>query len=390
MLSNNTPKSDFDFYNIRKEGKIYISKAFKLSHSSPESRNVKIVMEDSNVVILGEINGLLTLRQSAKKKQQVCVMISQDDKQIKRLTLQRFDERKSGDYTTTTEHTFSFRGDEFKKLLSFLESIEFIDFSNKDNFQIEDISTNSGNKTIIDSSEKEIIKALKNYTGADRTELLYQIRNNLTQNDINILLGRKEALEIFKTQIHENIWDEKKWQLFFEEQKWIFGYGLDYRMMTQFDREMNLSAVGTDNKEKVIVDFLMTFNDFTVTVEIKRPDTPIFNKSKNRSGTWSFHNDFIDSVSQVLEQKAEWNVLGQNSNNYNNEGNQKLNKRTKDSKAILLVGNKSEFNEIENIRIRETKQDTFELFRRDSRNIEIITYDELFDRANYIVNQQNN
>lgn len=387
MLTVNTPQTDFDFYQIRKEGKIYISKAFKLSQNSTETRNVKIVFEDSNIVIAGEINGMLTLRQSPKKKQQVSVLVSQDDKQIKRLTLQRFDENKSGDYKTIDEHTFTFRGDEFQKLLTFLKSIEFIDFSNKDNFQIEDLSTNSGNKALIDSSEKDMIRILKTTDGKERVELLNQIKSNLTKNDIDILLGRKEALEIFRNQLSILEWSETDWQRFFQEQKWIFGYGLDYRMMTQFDREMNLSSVGTDNKEKVIVDFLMTFNDFTVTVEIKRPDTQIFDKTKNRSGTWSFHNDFIDAISQVLEQKAEWSILGQNSNNYNKDGSRKLTQRTKDAKAILLIGNKSEFTDLENVRIREIKQDTFELFRRDSRNIEILTYDELFERANFIVNQ---
>ncbi len=387
MLTVNNPQSDFDFYQIRKEGKIYISKAFKLSPKSTETRNVKIVFDDSNIVIAGEINGMLTLRQSPKKKQQVSVLVSQDDKKIKRLTLQRFDENKSGDYKTSVEHTFTFRGDEFQKLLSFLKSIEFIDFTNKDNFQIEDLSTNSGNKALIDSCEKDIIRILKTTDGIQRVDLLNQIKNNLTKKDINILLGRKEALEVFKNQLTILEWCETDWQKFFQDQKWIFGYGLDYRMMTQFDREMNLTNVGTDNKEKVIVDFLMTFNDFTVTVEIKRPDTQIFDKTKNRSGTWSFHNDFIDAVTQVLEQKAEWSILGQNPNNYNKEGNKKLVQRTKDAKAILLIGSKSEFDELENIREREIKQDTFELFRRDSRNIEILTYDELFERANFIVNQ---
>ena len=33
---------------------------------------------------------------------------------------------------------------------------------------------------------------------------------------------------------------------------------------------------------------------------------------------------------------------------------------------------------------------TFELFRRDSRNVEIITYDELYDRARFIVQGSEN
>ena len=34
---------------------------------------------------------------------------------------------------------------------------------------------------------------------------------------------------------------------------------------------------------------------------------------------------------------------------------------------------------------KRVKLKTFELFRRDSRNVEIITYDELYERAKFIV-----
>jgi len=34
------------------------------------------------------------------------------------------------------------------------------------------------------------------------------------------------------------------------------------------------------------------------------------------------------------------------------------------------------------------KAKTFELYRRNSRNIEILTYSELYERAYYIVNQK--
>ena len=70
LIRNPTPKTNADFFNLRKEGKIYISKVFKLSEGATETRNVQIVFENSEIVIAGEINGILSLRQSEKKKQQ--------------------------------------------------------------------------------------------------------------------------------------------------------------------------------------------------------------------------------------------------------------------------------------------------------------------------------
>jgi len=37
-------------------------------------------------------------------------------------------------------------------------------------------------------------------------------------------------------------WSEVQWQDFFEREQWVFGYGLDYRMMRQFDREMTVGV----------------------------------------------------------------------------------------------------------------------------------------------------
>src|SRR6185312_12949502 len=50
---------------------------------------------------------------------------------------------------------------------------------------------------------------------------------------------------------------EAQWQDFFERQQWVFGYGLDYRMMRQFDREMTVGKGGTDNRNKPVIDFLI-------------------------------------------------------------------------------------------------------------------------------------
>ena len=383
----NDDQDDKFYFDLRKEGKIYVSKAFTFPFKNEEMRNLHIVFEDSDLVVAGEINGVLSLRQTHNEKQQVLVLLTQDDKKIKRITLQKFKRRKSGDYSTNTDDSFCFRGDELQILVSFLQSIQFIDLINKDRFQIEDLSSGIGNKAIIDSTEREILTILGTIDGDERIDFLKRIKDNLSHEDIQILLGRKEALEVFESHLVKKDWNEPDWQNFFKEQNWIFGSGLDYRIMTPFDREMNVTSVGTDNKEKAIVDFLMGFSDFTVTVEVKKPETAIFQKVKGgRSGIWSFHHDFIEAVSQVLEQKTEWHILGQKNNLYDKDG-KKLLKRTRDAKAILVIGDKSEFLSLDNDREREIKQDTFELFRRDSRNIEVITYDELFERASFIVNK---
>ena len=388
MVYNMDDYEDERFFTLRKEGKIYISKVFKYRENTEEMRNIKIVFENSNTIALGEINGALSIRQSESGKNQIVVIVTQDEKQIKSLSFEKFREVKDG-FNGTEKDSFSFRGDEWNKLLEFLKAINFIDLSNRANHQIEDVSSNSGNKTIIDSSEVGLARILKDLKGDERVNLLEKVKENLSKDDIQLLLGRKDALNTFEEHLTSLDWSEANWQEFFDRETWIFGYGLDYRIMKPFDREMNVTFAGTDNREKAQVDFLSTFTDFTVTVEIKKPETQIFDKTKKaRSGIWSFHSDFLEAYSQVLEQKAEWHITGEKSDNYDKSGEKVITQRTRDPKAILVIGNKNEFANIANIREANIKQDTFELFRRDIRNVEIVTYDELFERACFIVKHE--
>jgi hypothetical protein len=383
-------QSDYEYFKLRKEAKTYISKVFTFGRSNTERlRNVKMVVEGSDSLHLGEIEGALCLRLTGNvRKTQVSALVTQDDNGVKRLTLQTFRET-GGDWIRSVEkEEFTFRPDEFDRLLGFLSQIKFIDLSNEDNFQIEDISTKAGPKAIIDASDRGIVSQIKNMTDAQRGSLLRGLQQSLTPEEINILLGRKQGLAEYEEHMQLLDWSETHWQDFFERQQWVFGYGLDYRMMRQFDREMTVGAGGTDNKNKPMVDFLMSFTDYTVLVEIKMPDTPIFAPSKRgRAGTWEFSRDFMSAVSQIIEQKAEWLSFAQTGEHHNRAG-EVLKARTKNAKCILVIGSRDEFSRSGSTRDANIMRDTFELFRREKHSIDIMTFDELFERARFITRSQ--
>ncbi|WP_247453880.1 Shedu immune nuclease family protein [Bradyrhizobium sp. 174] len=302
-------QSDYDFFKLRKQAKTYISKVFTFNaYNSERVRQIRMVLEGNDQLHLGEIEGALCLRLTGNvRKTQVSALITQDSKKVKRLTLQTVKSR-VGDWIEAVEkEEFSFRADEFNRLVSFLSQIEFVDLSNEENFQIEDISTKPGPKAIIDASDRRLVNRIKEMTETQRSSVLQALHQSLTAEDINVLLGRKQGLAEYEDQMHLAEWSEGQWQDFFEREQWVFGYGLDYRVMRQFDREMTVGAGGTDNKDKPVIDFLMSFTDYTVLVEIKTPDTPIFSaRRRGRAGTWEFSREFMSAVSQIIEQKAEW------------------------------------------------------------------------------------
>ena len=382
-----TDESELKFFQLRKDGKTYISKVFSYdSRSSERYRHVRMVIEGSDEVHFGEIEGAMCLRLTGnKRKTQVTALVTQDDSKIKRVTLQTFKPR-AGDWIESLEmNEFTFRDDEFTRLMGFLSQIEFIDLSNEENFQIEDISTSAGPKAIIDASDRTIIDRIKTMAGEQKSSLLRALQASLTDDEINILLGRRQGLEEYEEHLILKDWNESQWQDFFEREHWVFGYGLDYRVMRQFGREMTVGGSGADNQDKPVIDFLMTFTDYTVLVEIKRPDTPIFKKSRGgRAGTWEFSPEFMSAVSQIIEQKAEWLSFAQSKNHYNKDGTEVLTTRTRNAKSILVIGSKEEFSSAENVRAEKLMCDTFELFRRECRSIDIVTFDELRERARFI------
>ncbi|MFQ6242593.1 Shedu anti-phage system protein SduA domain-containing protein [Sinorhizobium meliloti] len=65
-------------------------------------------------------------------------------------------------------------------------------------------------------------------------------------------------------------------------------------------------------------------------------------------------------------------------------GDRRLTARTRDPKAILVIGRRRDIEGNGSTRDAEVRRDTFELFRRDTRNLDIVTFDELLDRARFI------
>jgi Domain of unknown function (DUF4263) len=381
-----TAKTEYDFFKLRQQAKTYISKVFTFNAQNVEHvRNVRMVIEGSDEIALGEIEGAMCLRLTGnKRKTQVTAVVTQDDKKIKRLSLQTFTNRSGGWLQTGNLEEFTFRQNEFERLCDFLSQIEFIDLSNQGTFQIEDISTMAGPKTIIDASDRSVVEHFRKMTEDQRGALLQGLQGSLTDEEINIVLGRRKGLNEYQVQMKSRAWTEAQWQDFFEREQWVFGYGLDYRFSKHWDREVTVGGGGTDNKNKPVVDFLLNFTDYTVLVEIKRPDTPIFRSTKGgRAGTWEFSADFMSAVSQIIEQKAEWSYFAQTGEHYNKAGTELL-ARTRNAKSILVIGSRDEFSRGEDTRAANIMRDTFELFRRETRSIDIITFDELLERALFI------
>lgn len=363
-----------DIYSVTGQ---FISK----TGSAAPMRFVYKQIEGSDELEVTTVKGELMLYSSPKGRDELKATVFGNDGRDWSLVVQKYRNQKP-----ITGQSVSFRDHEWNALLDFLRKLEFIDFSDANKFRKrgDSILVND----TISTEDQELLDKVKALGGDERLSLLEQLTSTeaLTSEELNIVSGRRAGLNEFREQLYEkDDWKETDWQDFFQKNPWIFGHGLDYKFLSILQKEMTVSDIDGDGKDAVKTDFLAGATDFTVLVEIKTPQTPLTRwTNKIRSRTWGLSTELTDAISQILVQKAEWQVKSRSDSNYTDAG-ELITQRARDSKAILIVGMMSALNGDD--RETKTKKNTFELFRRDSRNIEVVTYDELYERAYYIVNQ---
>ena len=198
---------------------------------------------------------------------------------------------------------------------------------------------------------------------------------------------REKSLSEFKKSLEQDK-DEDYWQNFFYENQWIFGYGLKYCFLNTITSQPDYGGSNYTGKGKQKGDFLMNKAgeiNFTVLVEIKTPRTPILAKNKDgkprqyRNGAWQISTHFTGAISQMQINSKTWLK-----NSYQIENFNELQKRhifTVLPKGILIIGRTNELDQL-------SKIETFESLRRNIFNPEVITFDELFERAKFIVNNK--
>lgn len=254
---------------------------------------------------------------------------------------------------------------------------------------------------IDEETKKKLITLLSSEDGQEVLKTVME-GGQLTSGDIVNTGYRRTQLGEFKKLLDDsNYWqiyakaeqdsgetldttkEEKVFQHFFKKNPWIFGYGLDYQFLSILQNESTVRGADVSGKGEEKLDTLAGDNKYTVLIELKKPSAKIFSEVQNRSNSWSLSSDLFLAVSQILEYKAshltEW--LDE-SKRYDDDG-AKIQHHALDSKAILIIGRAKMFDGDD--KTKDIKHRTFELFRRDSRNIRIFTYDELYDRARFIV-----
>lgn len=292
---------------------------------------------------------------------------------------------------------FSFVGDEIGKFCEFLANIQSASFKSNGTINIADeelrkiaLTSNQAKNLVIDNEEL----------------FAEVLRQSITKKDVIAIAYRKRQLAIFRRLLDDpeyfdelkekkNCRNESLWQQFFEKNPWIFGYGLSY-----------LYSSGLDDKklEQVVhgyhvaqsgkrVDALLKTKALASTlcfVEIKTHKTPLLSKTPYRSGCWSPSDELSGAVSQVqgTVSYAGESIFGKLSLIDSNGFPTAEEIFNFHPRSFVVIGSLSQFFGEKGINQEQLR--SFELYRRNTFQPEVITFDEPYERALHIVDAGKN
>ena len=395
MLDNT---SEYEIHINKRTDKIYLSKALEqkilqrdeLSGIQEIKRPFRILSKVFDVKECHEFikeGKELVLRITEGHRQEIVIKFYEDTRGIFTLQLQKF----STDTGNPHKTYFTFINEEITTLYNLIRNITLLPILGEKGQKFEDKHLNE-----IILSNEQALKLVSN-----NPDLITEIlKNNITKSDIVALGYRKEQLNLFKNlltdkaffenyKLEKGIKEESVWQSFFEQNTWIFGYGLNYIFN---------SPLGGKKLEQVVagytvfsagkrIDALMQTKGLISSLcfgEIKTHNTPLLSK-EYRSECYSVSEEVTGGIAQVQKtiQKSlkELNTkLDLKDANRNPTGESVF---LYQPKAFLIIGCLEQFKSEHGI--NEDKFGSFELFRRHITNPEIITFDELYERARFIV-----
>lgn len=201
--------------------------------------------------------------------------------------------------------------------------------------------------------------------------------------DIYAVVTKRRALDRFGTMLDESP-TEPDWQAFFEANTWIFGHGLNYIFLDKVANKLEAPTTGHtfDAPGKVIDGLLRTRAEVSqyVLVEIKRSDTELLRNDQYRRGCWAISHELAGAVTQVQKSVHSFTRDRFRSRLKDEQGNDLPGEvYSVEPRSYLVVGN------LRQVYGNDDKVTCFELFRRNVRAPEILTFDELYARARCIV-----
>ena len=221
-----------------------------------------------------------------------------------------------------------------------------------------------GKRRLDNDSQKKILAAISE----NAREIVKANPKKLARLQDDIELATLEGLIERYTEMLDKMIPESFWQAFFSENPFILNLAFGYPVTVVQDK----ASVGGRKLSEIgdrITDFLAknTLTNNTAIFEIKTPQTNLLNKSVYRGGIYTPSTDLSGSINQALDQKQKYQE--QIAQIKHDSGISDL--ESFSVSCCLIVGT---------VPTSRDQRKSFELARGNSKDVEIITFDELLKK----------
>jgi hypothetical protein len=375
---------ELTYLHGRRSDKFYVSRPFR---DDPQGHYAYMKIDGTERDLPRAIKNEFVLKTERAGEQQRKAMFYAGTREIKTLTLQRVS-KKNG----PTLRRFSLKGDEISRLLAFAVFIKTAELATDEGGRYNRADFDVDNYSV---SPDLVLKLLQE---GDATIIAELLERDIKLRDLIMLRSRKGALDRFHSLLYDRSFfveqqqrygsPEKVWQQFFESNTWIFGYGLLFLFASTFDdSKLEQTLVGASVAEhgKRPDALLRTRGRISslCLVEIKTHATKLLREKAYRSDVWGPSEDLVSAVAQV--QRAAYAAEKRYNDRIrirDSEGNPTGEEAyVVRPRSLVVIGDLQEFKTEHGDSSRFV---SFELFRRPLEGPEIITFDELYERARFI------
>ena len=289
--------------------------------------------------------------------------------------------------------------EQFWRLIDFLQAFKGITFPDN-NFRVINREGAQLAEQLRTQDRDTVLRAVQAFVGD----------TPLSQADINIMMNRKKQIDRFRLLLNDSDYFESArrelqktdsklpgteavWQNFFEQNSWIFGYGLSLVACERLDTGAKLEQITTGSniftgagKRSDAVMRSKGFISSLVFCEIKTHKTALLEKEPYRSAVYPPTRELAGAVAQVQKTVAKaLRTMNENIHEFYDDDGTPTDIQVSSirAKQIVVIGNLAELSV--NGRSNPEKTSSFELFRNAFHDVEILTFDELYERARFIV-----
>ena len=209
------------------------------------------------------------------------------------------------------------------------------------------------------------------------------VLNVVARNTKSIAMSKPDKLATLKKDIElvtleglieryqvmmQNTLSERNWQEFLDANSFILGLAFGYPVV-KVRGQASIGGHKLSGKGETIADFLVknSLTNNSAIIEIKTPQIRMFNKSAYRGEIYPPSGQLVGAVNQALHQKHNFEReiarIKDNSRLFDIE--------SYSVRCCLVVGT---------MPVGEALKKSFELFRGNSKHVEIVTFDELLEK----------